>query len=104
MRKDRLTIKARIMPDGLPFTVYGRDAWAFSELHRAGQLGCTPIDNPGPRWSAYVHKLKRLHGLCIQTLSEAHKGPFAGTHARYVLQSQIEILERSDFADLAVAA
>jgi hypothetical protein len=104
MRKDRLTVKARIMPDGLPFTVFGRDAWALSELHRAGQRGCTPIDNPGPRWSAYIFKLKRLHGLSIETLNEAHKGPFAGTHARYVLRSQVEILERSDVADLAVAA
>ena len=104
MRKDRLTIKARILPDGLTFAVFGRDAWALSELHGAGQRGCTPIDNPGPRWSAYVHKLKRLHGLSIETLNEAHKGQFAGTHARYVLQSQVEILERSDVADLAVAA
>ena len=104
MRKDRLTIKARIMPDGLPFTVFGRDAWALSELHGAGMRGCTPIDNPGPRWSAYVFKLKRLHGLSIETLNEAHKGPFAGTHARYVLKSQVEILERSDVSDLAVAA
>jgi hypothetical protein len=104
MPKNRLTIKARIMPDGLPFTVFGRDAWALSELHSAGQRGCTPIDNPGPRWSAYVHKLKRLHALSIETLNEAHKGPFAGTHARYVLQSQVQILERNDVADLAVAA
>ena len=31
--------------------VYGRDAWALMELHRADEAGCTPIDHPGPRWS-----------------------------------------------------
>ena len=100
----RLTATARIIPDGQPFTVYGRDAWALLELHSAGPSGCTPIDHPGPRWSAYVFKLKRLHSLVIETKNEAHKGPFAGTHARYVLHSRIEILERNDLAELARAA
>jgi hypothetical protein len=72
-------------------TVTGRDAWALLELHEAGKSGCTPIDNPGPRWSAYVFNLRQM-GLAIATINEPHKGPFAGTHARYVLQSLIRIV------------
>lgn len=81
-RQQSLLVTFRIRPDGEAHKVQGRDAWALLELVEAGQSGCTPIDNPGPRWSAYVFKLKRLYGLSIQTITEAHRGPFAGTHAR----------------------
>src|SRR3712207_8850999 len=37
----------------------GREAWAMENLLRQGEKGCTPIDVPGPRWSSYVHKLRR---------------------------------------------
>jgi hypothetical protein len=70
----------------------GRDAWALHQLIRAGASGCTPIDNPAPRWSHYVFKLRR-GGLDIETVNEAHGGPFAGQHARYVLRSPVTILE-----------
>jgi hypothetical protein len=87
-----LTIRAHI--DGnASVTVHGRDAWALTELVTAGQRGCTPIDTPGPRWSAYVHKLRAL-GIAIDTIREHHAGPFAGQHARYVLRSRVEIVER----------
>lgn len=99
----RLSVKARLAPDGLPFTVHGRDAWAFLELIGAGPKGCTPIDNPGPRWSAYVFNLRAL-GLPIETRNEAHKGPFAGTHARYILQCRVEVLESNADDGKAVAA
>jgi hypothetical protein len=92
----RLVVKARALPDGVPFTVCGRDAWALLELIRAGSNGCTPIDNPGPRWSAYVHALRFERGLQIETVHEAHRGPFPGNHARYILTSAIEVLSRSD--------
>ena len=69
----------------------GRDAWALIELIRAGDGGCTPIDHPGPRWSAYVHKLRRM-GIDIQTITEAHGGPFKGTHARYILRTIVHRL------------
>ena len=100
----RLEITARVLPDGQPLTVHGRDAWALSELARCGQRGCTPIDNPGPRWSAYVHKLRHEYGLSIETINENHGGLFAGTHARYVLRSQVQIIEHGSAPDLAVAA
>lgn len=82
-----------VTPDaGMPFTVTvkGRDRWALEALMRAGSKGCTPIDAPAPRWSAYVHKLRQL-GVEIVTLHEAHGGDFAGHHARYVLRSAVSL-------------
>ncbi len=67
----------------------GRLAWALENLVRAGQAGCTPIDTPGPRWSGYVFDLRRDYNLDIETVTEPHKGPFPGTHARYVLKSRV---------------
>ena len=68
--------------------VSGRDRWALEALSAAGDRGCTPIDTPGPRWSAYVFCLREL-GVGIATVTEAHGGPFKGTHARYVLTSKV---------------
>lgn len=96
----KLTITARILPDGKPMTVIGRDAWALRNLINAGTAGCTPIDHPGPRWSHYVFKLRGF-GFLIETVNENHGGPFAGTHARYVLRSEVEILRTSDQQEAA---
>lgn len=68
--------------------VTGRDRWALEALIAAGQQGCTPLDTPGPRWSGYVHNLRNL-GVPIETITETHDGPFAGTHARYILQAAV---------------
>ena len=38
-------------------------------------------------------------GVLIETVTEAHDGPFKGTHARYVLQSTVSLV-----AELEVAA
>jgi hypothetical protein len=46
----------------------------------------TPIDEPGPRWSAYVFDLRAL-GVNIETVHEPHGGDYPGTHGRYVLHS-----------------
>jgi hypothetical protein len=88
---EKLRLIAKIEPDGGVHEVVGRDAWALQNLLRAGERGCTPIDTPGPRWSHYVFKLRRA-GFIIETVDENHGGPFAGTHARYVLRSQVTIL------------
>jgi hypothetical protein len=77
----------------------GRDAWALTELIRAGDLGCTPIDTPGPRWSGYVHKLRHRYGLDIATVTEPHGGPYKGSHARYILRSVVHPLS----ADIGAA-
>jgi hypothetical protein len=88
----RLTIRAKIEPDGMTMTLQGRDAWALRELVNAGARGCTAIDNPGPRWSSYVFNLRSL-GFVIETVHEQHKGDFPGNHARYVLHSQVTLEE-----------
>jgi hypothetical protein len=78
-------------PDGTTrkIRLKGRDRWALECLIKAGAKGCTPIDLPGPRWSAYVFDLHREHGLDIETFTEGHGPPFDGTLARYVLRSDV---------------
>ncbi|MEQ9487629.1 MAG: hypothetical protein RIM72_01410 [Alphaproteobacteria bacterium] len=73
-------------------TAVGRNAWALSELVDAGIKGCTPISHPGPRWSAYVHRLRKDYGLNIETVLESHSGPFPGKHARYVLRTPVRLV------------
>ena len=73
-------------------TLVGRNAWALSKLVGAGKSGCTPITTPGPRWSGYVHNLRHDYGLNIETVYEAHRGPFPGSHARYVLHSSVSVV------------
>jgi hypothetical protein len=81
-------------------TIYptGRDAWALSSLILAGAGGCTPIDHPGPRWSGYVFKLKRIYRVNIETVTEMHGGEYAGKHARYVLRSKVHFADPDDAA------
>lgn len=90
----KLSVTFRVEPDGTPLKAVGRDAWACLALVAAGARGCTPITTPGPRWSAYVHNLRRL-GLVIETIHERHDGAFPGHHARYVLRSTVAVLEKS---------
>lgn len=73
-----------------PFILHlkGRNAWTMRQLIKAADKGCTPIDNPAPRWSAYVYNLRHM-GVFIETVSERHSGPFAGHHARYVLHDTV---------------
>ena len=78
--------------------IRGRVRWALESLIAAGHKGCTPIDNPGPRWAAYVWTL-RGEGVEIETLNENHDGPFPGTHARYILRCEV-----SPVSELGVAA
>ena len=67
----------------------GRQAWALQQLVLAGIKGCTPLEHPAPRWSAYIHEL-RQRGIKIETIREKHAGQFAGTHGRYVLCSSVK--------------
>lgn len=76
--------------DEPPFTLplQGRLRWALDRLRQAGPRGVTPIEEPGPRWSAYVFDLRAL-GVDIETVHEAHGGDYPGTHGRYVLRSAV---------------
>lgn len=85
-----IEVAFQLEPSRAVIVVTGRDAWALVKLAKAGAKGCTPICTPGPRWSAYVHNLRRM-GFDIDTVTERHGPPFAGTHARYVLRDIISI-------------
>ncbi len=91
---EQTKIVARLVDGAIDLGLTGRTAWALLNLVEAGERGCTPIDSPAPRWSGYVHKLRRL-GIEIETITEPHGGPFAGSHGRYVLRSAIKIIEAS---------
>lgn len=66
-----------------------RTAWALDRLRAAGAKGITPKDTPAPRWSAYVHVLRK-EGVPIETIREKHGGPFPGSHGRYVLHADVQ--------------
>ncbi len=83
------TIHGRTEGD-VSIAILGREAWALLELVEAGPAGCTPIDNPAPRWSHYIWLL-RGHGFTVETIDEPHAGPFSGTHARYVLHDDVKL-------------
>jgi hypothetical protein len=72
-------------------TFEGREAWALGQLITAGEHGVTPIHRPAPRWSHYIHMLRKA-GLDIETIHEPHGGPFSGHHGRYVLRSKVKML------------
>jgi hypothetical protein len=89
--RDNDIVELEVTIDGSPERKFvGRFAWALFGLVRAGEKGCTPIDQPAPRWSNYVFRLRR-RGVDIETVTEKHAGAYAGTHARYVLRSTVEV-------------
>ena len=97
LRKDRstVTLEVEVAADPKPviISVTGRDAWALEQLLAAGEGGCTPITDPGPRWSHYVCKLRKK-GLEIETVEVPHAGPYPGCHGRYVLRSVCRVVRR----------
>lgn len=78
----------------------GRDAWMLGKLIAVGAKGCTTLEQPAPRTSHYVWKLRHTYGLNISSQEEAHDGPFAGSHARYRLEQRVELLEPGERAPL----
>lgn len=61
-------------------------------LTLAGQQGITALEMGAwaIRLAAYVHKLKSLYALDIETGREDHTG---GWHARYILLTPVDILD-----------
>ena len=70
----------------------GREAWTLSSLMETGLTGVIPLERPAPRWSAYVHSLRK-RGLVIDTIDEQHAGPYSGTHGRYVLRTTLKVVK-----------
>jgi len=68
----------------------GRNAWMLDRLLAVGAAGCTSLENSGACTTQYVFRLRTVHGLNVETINEAHDGPYRGHHARYVLRSTVE--------------
>ena len=77
---------------GGAFTVKGQTAKALIALNKAGASGITALEvnSWAYRLGAYVHDLRRQHGLAIETQREGHEG---GWHGRYVLRSTVALGE-----------
>ncbi|MBB4297257.1 hypothetical protein GGI55_001784 [Rhizobium leguminosarum] len=88
----RVQIMDKGSPVSAPITVVGRDAWALQTLLDAGTRGFSSIERPAPRTSHYIFKLRRF-GFAIETITEVHGGAYRGHHARYVLHSDVRVLE-----------
>jgi hypothetical protein len=89
--RDNDIVELQVNVDGGPERKFvGRFAWTLFELVKAGKKGCTPIEQPAPRWSNYVFRLRR-RGVDIDTVTVKHAGAYAGTHACYVLRSTVEV-------------
>jgi len=80
-------------------TLVGRDAWAMGELIHAGAVGNTSLENPAPRLSGYIHKLRHRYGINIASLEEEHDGPYSGRHARYLLQQRVQFVSYESEAE-----
>ena len=88
-----LVVQVEADPAPVVIGLKGRPAWALDKLLDAGDAGCTPIQNPAPRWSAYIHKLRKA-GLDVETIHITHGGPYPGHHGRYVLRSVCTVISR----------
>jgi winged helix domain-containing protein len=86
-------VELHVHVDGGPECKFvGRFAWTLNELIRAGDRGCTPVEQPAPRWSHDVFRLRR-DGVQIDTITEPHAGAYSGHHARYRLDSEVQVLK-----------
>lgn len=92
MSNDVVELLVQRLDIGETLRVKGREAWTLSCLLETGQRGVIPLERPAPRWSAYVHSLRK-RGLVIDTIDEHHAGPFPGAHGRYVLRTPLRVLK-----------
>lgn len=79
------------LPDGSRQTFQGREAWTLRHLLNAGPTGITTLEQPAPRWSHYVFKLRKA-GLVISTDRESHGGAYPGSHGRYRLETPVAVV------------
>lgn len=82
--------------DGTMGKAIGRYGDTLRALVVAGEKGVTPLERPAPRWSHYIHILRREHSLAIETVTECHGGEFPGMHGRYVLREKIKLVNSND--------
>lgn len=93
--KPRARLNAPIgetLPNGLDAVeVEGRIAWAISVLHEAGSRGVSRLEHASTSLPCYVYKLRHKYGLAIHKVMEEHDGKYAGTHARYFLETPLTV-------------
>ena len=90
MSGPRMELRA-VGPQGT-FMVKGQTAKALIALIKAGAncITALEVNSWAYRLGAYVHELRRRHGLAIETQREGHEG---GWHGRYVLRSPVTLGE-----------
>ena len=103
MRGGGFTTFEILMPDGTRRLVgtSGRFAMMLRALVTAGEEGVTSLtlaQSWAVRTSHYVFRLRRDHGLLIETRMEPHGGPYSGNHARYILRDRVRILDGAEIA------
>lgn len=81
----------------------GRVADTLCKLIDAGNDGITSLENPAPRWSDYVFKLRR-RGIDVETITEEHGGDFPGNHGRYVLRSKVQRIAHEHRREVACSS
>ena len=75
--------------------VKGKEAKTLLHLMHHAEKGITALEMSNTwalRLAAYVHSLRKNHGLNIDTVKEPHED---GYHARYVLKDAVKINERN---------
>ena len=101
-RKNVLTIYARVHDGDTPRMIEakGRYAQTLTELVKAGPQGVTALEisSWALRMSHYIDVLRKddRYRLDIKTIMEPHEvaGMGPGHHARYVLVTPVEIIDR----------
>ncbi|MBY5973067.1 hypothetical protein KUV28_11965 [Ferrimonas balearica] len=76
--------------------LHGRVRWAIEELRKAGSAGRTGREALGPRWAAYVHTAKNVHGIPIYDTWESHEGEHPGRHKRWWLGCEIRPVSQQE--------
>jgi hypothetical protein len=92
MSNDVVELFLQRLDTGETLRLKGREAWTLACLMEMRERGVIPLERPAPRWSAYVHSLRK-RGLVIDTIDEHHAGPYPGAHGRYVLRTQLSVLK-----------
>ena len=92
MPNDVVELLVQRLDTGEMLRLKGREAWTLSCLLETVRERRHSLERPAPRWSAYVHSLRK-RGLVIDTIDEPHAGPYSGTHGRYILRTPLRVLK-----------
>lgn len=72
------------------FELEGHIGWTMAQLANAGAQGVATIENPAPRWSAYVYSLRKLE-IQIETEMEPNYSHYPGQYTRYRLVCGVNV-------------